>query len=390
VKTIYLSDTAPYLRGAKGCSVLGYYWCSAMHSAVVSVETRKPFPEDQRAALNKPVGLYWSLAGLGRGRLPSCWRLLIEGLLLRAYLKINKRTLKSSGATRIFAFSGADWEFLYVVRAYSKALNLPFDIYLVDDYQSSLRANGASPSLCKKAAVIEGDILRQAQKVYAISPGYVEHLRHQYGVNATWMPLPVPLCRVVYRPVVQSDAIRRVFYIGSVNSLYVEGIRGFIQILRERISRGESWRLVVVSGAPASQLDKFLGPAWREVVDLRRADSREELKTACAEALAYLLPYSSEPSMGLLVRTSFPSKLTDYLTDGRPILVHGPADSSAVRYARENSFPLVSTTFTELDRNLDLIGVCDNASTIDIYSESILRYHSPEALIRILSEGASS
>ena len=53
--------------------------------------------------------------------------------------------------------------------------------------------------------------------------------------------------------------------------------------------------------------------------------------------VAYL-PYQFDESYRALVRLSFPSKLTTYLTAGRPVLFHGPEDSSPARFFRR--FPV--------------------------------------------------
>jgi hypothetical protein len=45
-----------------------------------------------------------------------------------------------------------------------------------------------------------------------------------------------------------------------------------------------------------------------------------------------LLPLSFSSSYPDLIRTSAPGKLGEYLAAGRPLLVHGPADSFPVRF----------------------------------------------------------
>ena len=59
---------------------------------------------------------------------------------------------------------------------------------------------------------------------------------------------------------------------------------------------------------------------------------------------ALLLAMGFEPDGRLIESTSFKSKLADYLTSGRPLVVWGPEYCTAVRHARREDFAEVVTT----------------------------------------------
>ncbi len=59
---------------------------------------------------------------------------------------------------------------------------------------------------------------------------------------------------------------------------------------------------------------------------------------------ALLCVMSFEPRMSRRMRTSFPSKLIDGLQSGRPLIVWGPPECSAVKWAREHGCCLTITT----------------------------------------------
>jgi hypothetical protein len=65
--------------------------------------------------------------------------------------------------------------------------------------------------------------------------------------------------------------------------------------------------------------------------------SSEMIKAFREEADALAVSMSFDPKHSTALRTNFPSKLTDYTAAGLPLLIHGPADSSAVRWASENA-----------------------------------------------------
>ena len=387
IKYLYISDSAPYLNGGKGCNVLGYYWIKSVLAQVVGIETMRPFPQTQLPRLGRPVAIYWSLAGLGRGMIAMGLRKGVERIFLEIYLLLNRRRLINLGAERIFGFSGADWEFLEVIELYARRLKLPYDLYLVDDFQATLDLRSTTSKVKKQAAAVENRVLLKASRIWCISDGLADHIRRERGMQTMWLPMPVSEWEVSARPY-KPTVSRKIFYIGSVNELYASSLRALIVVLRRRVDRGESWRLVIVSGATADSLTVLLGCDWCEVAELVRASSRDELSSTCREALAYVLPYSHDQEVSLLVKTSFPSKLTDYLTSGRPVLFHGPKDSSAIRYAQANGFPLVSITTEELDLSLDAIEHHDHEGTIKIYAEALAKYHSPAALqVRLVSNG---
>ena len=53
------------------------------------------------------------------------------------------------------------------------------------------------------------------------------------------------------------------------------------------------------------------------------------------------LPLSWHTKSQAIVDTATPGKLTDYLIAGRPMLIHAPASTFLVKYARENNFAMV-------------------------------------------------
>ena len=62
--------------------------------------------------------------------------------------------------------------------------------------------------------------------------------------------------------------------------------------------------------------------------------SLEETVDLLAETDVAYLPYWFDPAFSDSVRLCFPNKLTTYLTAGKPVLFHGPADSAPARFFR--------------------------------------------------------
>jgi hypothetical protein len=65
--------------------------------------------------------------------------------------------------------------------------------------------------------------------------------------------------------------------------------------------------------------------------------SGSQIDDEVASAQAILIVYSHSAEMETMVRTSFPTKMTEALTAGRPILIYGPVYSSVARFFNMNN-----------------------------------------------------
>ncbi len=88
-----------------------------------------------------------------------------------------------------------------------------------------------------------------------------------------------------------------------------------------------------------------VGLALKNVECRGLLSSAELIKSFRDEVDLLLVPMSFEDGASLAMQTNFPSKLTDYTIAGLPILIHGPDNCSAVRWALDN--PGVALIATE-------------------------------------------
>ena len=90
--------------------------------------------------------------------------------------------------------------------------------------------------------------------------------------------------------------------------------------------------------------------------------------------------------MRVMVSTSFPTKLIESLTAGRPILVCGPAYASVPRYFREYDLPLCARSLDGLETTLHDVEQQDRVTLIERYKATIRQLHSPRSLRQVLSD----
>ena len=119
-------------------------------------------------------------------------------------------------------------------------------------------------------------------------------------------------------------------YAGSLAYGYGEALVTLIPVLRETGAR-----ILISTPRPPEKLKALLEAS--DVVEWmpHRADINEMWRTMQEQADVMILPYSNPAGAhDLLYRTHFPSKLTEYLALGMPVIVSGPEMATGVRYAR--------------------------------------------------------
>jgi glycosyltransferase involved in cell wall biosynthesis len=118
-------------------------------------------------------------------------------------------------------------------------------------------------------------------------------------------------------------------YAGSLAYGYGEALVDLIPVLRE-----VGARILISTPRPPEKLKALLEatdvvewmPHWADIIEMWR--------TMQGRADVMILPYSNPAeSSELLYRTHFPSKLTEYLALGMPVVVSGPEFATGVRWA---------------------------------------------------------
>lgn len=120
-------------------------------------------------------------------------------------------------------------------------------------------------------------------------------------------------------------------YAGSLAYGYGEALVDLIPVLREAGAR-----ILISTPRPPEKLKALLEAT--DVVEwmAHRADINEMWWTMQERADVMILPYSNPAGPHeLLYRTHFPSKLTEYLALGMPVIVSGPRFATGVRWACE-------------------------------------------------------
>lgn len=209
----------------------------------------------------------------------------------------------------------------------AKRLNAPLITQVWDPLQWWLDANQID-RFSRRAALADFDrALRQSRACLAASWEMANEYKARYGTFS--VPLTACLPDQISK---QPDLCRfpgPEIELGMIGQFYAAN--EWLQLVRALTMsgwqvRGRQVRITVLGAhlppgdAPVDRV-RFLG--WRGQKDV--------VEIVSALDLLYC-PYPFDMQMDEVARLSFPSKLVAYFAAGRPILFHGPADSSPAKY----------------------------------------------------------
>jgi hypothetical protein len=254
---------------------------------------------------------------------------------------VHRRKLRREGVACIFCFAGAEWRFLVQSQAYANGARLPFDIYLVDDFEESEPCAGAS--LIAHIRRTEKAVLLSARRVFTISQGYSEHIWNKYNVRS----LHLPICFDTREFRASGAEVRELVFFGSVNRLYQDALEEVVEVLRDVNAFGMV-KYVLRLITKSALTNRLKEGRSQGLVLANEARTRGEIEQLASNAWACLLPYSFSPQQRTMVSTSFPTKLTECAAIGRPIVVYGPPYCSTARHARSNGWCWIAQSKHEL------------------------------------------
>ncbi len=176
-------------------------------------------------------------------------------------------------------------------------------------------------------------VYRSAARRLCVSPEMASYLADRYGERGEVM-YPNRSEDLIPRPVdaalLLKDAPRLTLgYAGSLAYGYGEALVGLIPVLRE-----VGARILISTPQPPEKLAQL--SLAQDVVEWmpHRVDINAMWREMQERADVMILPYAMPAGRNeLLYRTHFPSKLTEYLGLGMPVVVVGPEFAAGVRWA---------------------------------------------------------
>ncbi|HEV2674608.1 MAG TPA: hypothetical protein VGV37_08705 [Aliidongia sp.] len=321
------------------------------------------------------LGLWATFLSKLSRRLPFLRRFLGTTVPLRSLAF----RLRRSKADIILAIVGSSAETIERAALLSRLLGKPYALYLVDDFLLPLRLAGqaeAAIDLVRKSAT---RCLRGARRIFTITDGLGELITTEYGVASTTLHLAFEAQQRQQRPVKP-----QIFYLGSVNFLYADGLKALfviIESLRRELRVDLTLRMTAQAGAARA----ILGELPDFVVAAPIPDG-QMLGQELATSLFAYLPYSFASEHRQMISSSFPSKTLEYFAQARSIVVHGPVYGTSTEYFRKYELPTVTETLEDLERVVrDHLDVAPDHGAL--YAGALERNHSVAAAGNTIRSG---
>ncbi len=210
--------------------------------------------------------------------------------------------------------------------------DLPLHLIIHDDWPGIVRM--ISPVKQWLGAQFER-VYQQATSRLCVSPAMVEEYQHRYaaGGRVLYPSRAAGVTTCSTRPAFFSNARQRPVFAfgGSINT------PGYVKALIDLSRALEQHKGALNIYGPLTRAEAVACGLGRSNIQVRGLiPANEFIATMRAQADVLFLPLSFAAGDRLNMQLCFPSKLTDYTAAGLPLLIYGPAHSSAVRWAREN------------------------------------------------------
>ncbi|GHC05655.1 hypothetical protein [Thermomonas carbonis] len=239
-------------------------------------------------------------------------------------------------------------------------LDVPLLAHVWDDVNHLSRQQGLDAMTRWRTERRFGSLLARAERTAVIGETMSAHYSACYGAR----------CQIVRHGVADGIVARDrptgsdEFVIGFSGGMYCPSAWNAFQAALDRLgwqTAGKRIRLVVMSGQVTF---KTSSPARVDYLGWRSdAEVHERLATC---DLLYL-PQPFEASQRELAELSFPTKLSAYVSTGRPVLVHAPQHASLPVFAR--AYPL-GQVCTSLDPAVIAAVIQQLATEPGLYAES--------------------
>lgn len=344
---IFFCDNPPLKEKGFGLSVLTYNQLLGLGGTVKHVLTFRGqngvIKADIVADATWPTFLCDdALGGWAERKLKGKIRYGVEATAFLISLPRILAILRCHPESPVFAPIGASASLLWRVLLLRILAKNALWLYFVDDIELiNKRMNRRFENLCARLMLPAS--LRKADRIFVISEGLGNVYAKRHGVKAG---LILPCFKTVAHPPRKSPpGERNVTFVfsGGLSFLYNDTLLAFQKSLLalNNAHPGSRFRLIIQTYSPKSQ---FTTLGFDEsVTEYRTAEKRGDF-ASYREADCFLVPYSFDPEMKIMVTTSFPQKVAELLQMSRPILFFGPAYSSVVGFFKKADVPLVVDT----------------------------------------------
>ena len=260
-----------------------------------------------------------------------------------------------------------------LAHSFAQAAALPLHLIIHDDWRTAMPCAEALRGLVGRRFAAA---YRRAATRHCISPYMEERYRNEFGVAGSVLPPVRGDDGPRFASPKVTDSTRPVY--AFAGSLFSSGYRDLLFRFAGLLPDGS--KLLLFSPHCDCVPDEL-----RSHIEVRSplATPTELVHTLRNEADVLFCPSSFHSRDRITMEINLPSKLTDYTAAGLPLLVWGPGESSAVRWARENSGAAVYVDVDDDDRCREAISYLADPGVRRLYAKGSIQvgeaWFSPQA-----------
>jgi glycosyltransferase involved in cell wall biosynthesis len=248
---------------------------------------------------------------------------------------------------------------------------IPLHLIVHDDWPRLVPVAGSFRAHAEK---VFGEIYRAAESRLCVSPHMESTYRQRYGAEGTVLyPARSSELPEFTTPAERTRIPANPFTIGFAGSLFTRDYVRQLKCLAGSVAE-IGGRLVIYGPYNAESLER-MGLNLPAVQLGGMHSSTDLVREFRTQIDALFLPMSFAPEDALAMSLNFPSKLTDYSAAGLPILIWGPKESSAVRWAEAE--PGVAIVL--MDASVDALRACVEK----LRTDSELRWRLGRAVLEV-------
>lgn len=244
--------------------------------------------------------------------------------------------IKNKGIRKLFIPLGADYRELKRAYLCSRIYHLSVSIYIVDDfleYNRIFSGTNIDYRGLKKDII---NYLKEIDCIFVISKGMQDRIYDLTGRRSVLLPIPYENKKIFET---SERTLMQVLFLGSINRLYVQGIKDMAEVIDELNKKKNLQIRFQFTYKSIMEVKQIIGN-YKCIIS-RHIGTEVELKKEMRDSIFCFMPYSDDKDLNLMQNTSFPSKLVEYMSSARSIVIYGNNENLAKRYFEENNLPQI-------------------------------------------------
>lgn len=260
----------------------------------------------------------------------------VIGLQTIDIVRVGRRLIKEKGSDILLGFSDYGPAMLGTYLLH-KITRKPIWIFLFDIYKGN---NYFFPGN-QLANWLEPRLMRVADKIIVTNQGTKEFYQQRYTealgqkivvVHNSAIPGPYLANQTPYQP----HSPYTILFTGSIYWPQIRSLQNLVQAVNE--INDLDIKVKLYAPHPRAYIESYgLGGPKVEI----RVAAPGEMARLQSQADILFLPLSWQTKSPGIIDTATPGKLADYLIAGRPMLIHAPATTTLVKYAKAHQFAYV-------------------------------------------------